>query len=418
MNPRHAPSRGLPARHTHARRRHPWLRGTAIALGAVLTFTGTGVATAYRLLQGNIDSADVEHLLGDRPEPPTPDPDDPNAGTPVNLLIMGTDSRQGNDAIAADKVAGARSDTTIVAHISADRSRVEMVSIPRDSLVDIPECRRSDGSTSAPQRRAMFNAAFELGSRTTGKFSDGAVCTQRTVEANTGVYIHHFVVVDMSGFIGMVDALGGVPMCIPHRMRSEKARLDLEPGQQTLDGFNALAFARARTGEGLGDGSDTGRISRQQELIAATARTVLSKNILTDVDQLMRFLSAATSSLTVSSGLSSLTEMAGLAYSVRGIRGSGISFMTIPYAAAPEDPARVVWTSGADEVWAKIAADEPLVEPDAEDEPGDATDDGETPTPDDEPTSDETEPSREPSKRPSPGAPATVDDLTETTVCS
>lgn len=420
---RHAPVRRLSAHHARRIQRHPWLRGTALAIGAVVTFTGTGVATAYNMLQGNIDSADVEHLLGDdRPDAPTPDPDDPNAGTPVNVLVMGTDSREGNASIASDQVAGARSDTTIVVHISADRSRVELVSIPRDSLVDIPECMRSDGSTSRAQSYAMFNGAFELGSRGTGEFSDGAACTQRTVEANTGVFIHHFVVIDMSGFVGMVDALGGVPMCIPHDMKSRKAKLDIQAGQQTLDGVTALALARARTGEGLGDGSDTGRIERQQELIAATASAVLTKNLLTDVDQLMRFLSAATSSLTVSSGLAGLTDMAGLAYSLRGVLGSGISFMTIPFGAAPDQPGRVVWTGEADDVWAKIAADEPLIEPEPEVETpapplADDTDTGtepETPVAPDDEATDPTPPA----DRPSPGAPATVDDLTQTTVCS
>ncbi len=415
MTPRHAtPAARRPALHARPSRRHPWLRGAALVTGAVLAFVGTGVATAYTHLQGNIDSADVEHLLGDdRPEPPSPDPEDPNAGTPVNILVMGTDSREGNEGIASDKVDGARSDTTIVVHVSADRTRVEMVSIPRDSLVEIPECLRSDGSTSRAQRRAMFNSAFQLGSQGTGEFSDGAACTQRTVEANTGVFIHHFVVVDMSGFVNMVDSLGGVPMCIPHDMRSRKAKLDITAGQQTLDGRTALALARARTGEGLGDGSDTGRIGRQQELIAATAQEVLAKNILTDIDKLMRFLDAATSSLTVSSGLASLTEMAGLAYSLRGVARSGIAFMTIPFGAAPDQPGRVVWTDEADDVWAKIAADQPLIEPKAPATP--TAPDGETPPPG---TSTTPPPEQEEPERPEPGAPATVEDLTGSTVCS
>src|SRR5690606_13051150 len=109
---------------------------------------GAGAATAYSRLQNNIESADVEHLLGERPPEPTPDPDDPNAGTPVNILVLGSDTREGNSGVASDDVDGQRSDTTIVMHISADRQRVELVSIPRDSLVDIPTCERSDGSSS------------------------------------------------------------------------------------------------------------------------------------------------------------------------------------------------------------------------------------------------------------------------------
>ena len=115
------------------------------------------------------------------------------------------------------------------------------------------------------------------------------------MESLTGVFIHGWVVVDFAGFINMVDALGGIPMCIEQPMRSGKAGLDLQAGQQTLDGPTALAYARARTGEGLGDGSDLGRLGRQQRLLAATATEVLSKNLLTDSGALYRVTGLAAS---------------------------------------------------------------------------------------------------------------------------
>ena len=178
----------------------------------------------------------------------------------------------GQGSYASDEVDGQRSDTTIVVHISADRSRVEMVSIPRDSLVDIPSCKRSDGSESYPQYNAMFNSAFSIGGQT-GEVSDAAACTQKTVESLTGVYVDDFVVVNMAGFVNMIDALGGVPMCIEEDIASPKAHLDLlTAGYHVLDGTTALGYARARTGTGL-NGSDTSRIGRQQELIAAVAQT-------------------------------------------------------------------------------------------------------------------------------------------------
>src|SRR5690606_28467745 len=125
-------------RHARGLHRHPVLRTAALAMTAVVAFGGSSAATAYARLQGHIESANVEHLLGERPPEATPDPDDPNSGTPVNILVLGSDSREGNSAVASDEVDGQRSDTTIVMHISADRQRVELVSIPRDSLVDIP----------------------------------------------------------------------------------------------------------------------------------------------------------------------------------------------------------------------------------------------------------------------------------------
>ncbi|WNB86305.1 LCP family protein [Cellulomonas sp. ATA003] len=337
------------------------MRGAALGLTAVLAFGATGVAAAYTRLQTNIESVDVTALLGeDRPTPTrTPDPDDPHAGQALNILLIGSDVRDGENADLGGEVEGMRSDTTIVMHVAADRSRVELVSIPRDTLVDIPACPRSDGTTSRPQA-GQFNAAFSIGSES-GEVSDAAVCTILTVEENTGVFIDDYVVIDFAGFIRMIDALGGVPMCIPNDMRSPKAGLELAAGTHVLDGTTALAFARARTGEGVGNGSDIDRLGRQQQLLAATVQTVQSKNLLTDVPELLRFLNAATSSVTASPGLASIPDLSGLAWSVRGTLGGNIAFMTIPIAAAPSDPNRVVMTPEADQVWANLSADLPAL---------------------------------------------------------
>ena len=332
---------------------------------ALLAFSVTGVATAYTKLQGNIQSADVTDLLGtDRPTAAVaPDPNDPNAGRALNILLMGSDIRDGENAAIGGAVSGARSDTTIVLHLSADRKRADLVSIPRDTLVDIPACQRSDGTSSKAQK-AQFNFAFSWGGES-GQVSDAAACAMRTVEKNTGVRLDDFVVIDFAGFTRMVDALGGVPICVPTDMVSSKAGLDLTAGQQTLDGTTALAFARARTGTGVGDGSDTSRIGRQQQLLAATVRQVQSKNLLTDVPELLRFLNAATSSITASPTLASIPNLTGLAFSLRGTPTGSITFMTIPFAAAPSDSNRVVMTGEADAIWANLAADQPIVAPTA-----------------------------------------------------
>lgn len=373
-----ASSRPRAVRHARTHGSHGVLRGIALTTTALLAFAGSGMAAAYTQLQSNIQSEDVTELLGDRPTP-TPDPDDPNAGQAVNILLMGSDVRDGANAEIGGEVEGMRSDTTIVLHISADRSRVELVSIPRDSLVDIPACARSDGSSSRAQF-GQFNAAFSIGSERTQLASDAAACTIQTVESNTGVFINHYVVIDFAGFIGMVDALGGIPMCIPNDMRSAKAGLDLAAGEQVLDGSTALAYARARTGEGLGNGSDTDRLVRQQKLLGATVRTVLSKSLLTDVPQLVQFLNAATSSVTANPELASIPAMTGLAFSLQNVSTSNITFMTIPFAAAKSDPNRVEWTSEADQIWANMAADLPLVPAEVPD-PAAPADPGATATP-------------------------------------
>ncbi|NLE71210.1 MAG: LCP family protein [Actinomycetales bacterium] len=360
VTPRHAAVRRRGPGHARRLPRHRIRRAVGLTLVAVVGFVGTGAATTYARLQNNITSADVTHLLGEfRPPPPKPDPEDPAAGTPVNILVIGSDTRAGNERFATDtSVQGERSDTTIVVHISADRSRVELVSIPRDILSPQPECLRSDGTKAGARSQAMFNEAYSRGAQN-GSETDGAACVQRTIEQLTGVYIHHFVIVDMTGFVDMVDAVGGIPMCIPEPINSPKAKLVLEAGVHEFDGVTALRFARARTGQGL-DGSDTSRIGRQQELMAATARTVLSKNLLTDVPELVRFLNAATRSLTVSSGLAGIPDMTGLAYSLRGISPDDITFMTIPNRPYPENRNRLIFDDTAALVWANIANDVPM----------------------------------------------------------
>nr|WP_247601994.1 LCP family protein [Cellulomonas denverensis] len=327
-----------------------------------MAFGISGAAALYQQFNGNIASSDVGDLVTTLPQPTKTDdsPADPNAGQPVNLLLLGSDERDGENEAIGGFADGMRSDTSIVAHISADRTRVELISIPRDSLVDIPSCTMSDGSTTRAQSNAMFNSAFSIGADNGGDIASAAACTWNTVQTNTGVPINHFVVVDFAGFTNMIDAIGGVEMCIPNDMSAPKAGLYLSAGNQRLDGTQALAFARARTGVGVGDGSDTNRLGRQQELLAAVMRELLTKNLLTDVTQLIRFLDQATASLSVDSGFSSISDMAALAYSLRGISSDNISFMTIPFAAAPSDPNRVVWTSDADTIWDNIANDRPM----------------------------------------------------------
>lgn len=368
--PRHALSkRARPLRHARRQRSRVVLRTITLTVVGVLAFVGAGAAATYARMQGNIATVNIDDLVADpQPTEPTVDPtpsatptipSDPNAGQAINILLIGSDSRDGDNAWDSGEACNC-SDTTIVLHISADRSRAELVSIPRDSLVDIPSCVMTNGETSPPQNDKMFNAAYSTGFEYGGDIASAAACTWRTVEANTGVHLTDYVVIDFTGFRRMVDTLGGVPICVPKDMKSEKADLEfLEAGWHTLDGRQALGFARARTGTGL-NGSDINRIGNQQRLLSAMANTAMEKNILTDFPQLLSFLDAVTSSLTTDM---SLMDTAGLAYNMRSIGLGNITFTTTPWAEAPQDKNRVVWTKAATELWQRIAADQPIVEP-------------------------------------------------------
>ncbi len=349
-----------PRRHSQRGRGHPVVRVMAYSLAALLGFGGVGGYIYVESLLGHITTIDNEPLLGEvRPVVPKA-PDDESKGEAINILLMGSDVRTGANAAIGGSVGGMRNDTTIVMHISADRSRIELMSIPRDSWVRIPDCTLFDGST-VKGWTTKFNVAFSNGGKD-GNPAEAAACVQKTVETLTGIYIHYYAVVDFVGFAAMIDALGGVPMCIPGRIVSGKAALNLQPGRQTLDGRTALAWARLRTAE-VGkewvEGSDLQRIERQQELLAHTAELALSKNLLTDQGQLRNFITAGADSMTTSPRLADAAFLIGLAFSLRHISPDNIVFATVPNKYTP-DYLNVTWTPAADAMFADLINDRPI----------------------------------------------------------
>lgn len=347
-------------RHARSLKNHGTLRSVALAALAVVVFGASGAAAVAQKLQSNITTVDVTGLVGPRPTRSAANPSDPNAGQPINVLVMGSDTRSGGNAAIGGADPGQRSDTAIVVHISADRSRVEMVSIPRDSLVKIPACKGTNGKSSSPRTSELFNSAYSTGWDLGGDVTSAAACAINTVQTDTGVPIDHFAVVDFSGFQSMVNAIGGVPICIPRALNDTYTGLNLAAGQQVLNGQQALQLARARHGN-IGNGGDLDRIGNQQRLISAMVNEVLSKNVLTNPTTLLSFMSAATKSLTVDSGLA-LQNLTGLAYNLRNINRDNVVFMTIPTGPAPSDSNRLVWTSAATAIWANMAADKPILQ--------------------------------------------------------
>ncbi|MEV7962813.1 LCP family protein [Oerskovia paurometabola] len=355
---------GQGERHVRSRREHRVLRVVGLVTTAVLAFGVSGATAVLVKTLGNVDQVDNKGLVApeaDRPPAPVPDPEDPLAGLPVNLVLIGSDDRSGANAAIGGAEDGMRSDTTMLLHVSADRSRVELVSVPRDLRIAIPSCTVTGGGTTRASSQATFNEAFSRGWVGGKDLASAATCTQMTVEKMSGVRTDGFLVVDFAGFQTMVDALDGVPMCIPEDMDDKESNLHLSAGTQTLTGAQALALARAR--HGLSDGSDTYRMGRQQALLAAMTKSVLSQNVLTDLPNLLQFLDAATSSLSISGGV----DLKGLAFSLRSVRPDAVTFLTIPSGPQPSNVNRVILTPAAADVWARLAADQPVVpEPEVE----------------------------------------------------
>ncbi|GEL94023.1 LCP family protein [Cellulomonas composti] len=358
------------ARHARgpSRRRRGWRVAGLVVVGA-LAFSCAAVATAAHRLRGSMEVADVDrYLAGPRPTSTTGAgapvlPSDGFGGRAVNVLVVGTDMRDGENEQIGGPVGGMHNDTTMVVHVSADRTRVSVVSIPRDSLVDIPACLRPDGTSSTAVRAHIFNDALWFGGGPTEDLASGAACVIRTVEQSTGVLIDASVVVKMDGVAAVIDELDGLDLCLPERMESPKAgHLVLDAGWNHLDGRTAIQFLRARTGKGNGLelGSDLARIARQQQMIDALGAQVRSEDLLRDPVELLRVLDAVARSLSVSPALADPRTVLGLAYSLRDL--DVIERVMVPVTEARQNRNRVVWTTAADQLWARLLADEPLTD--------------------------------------------------------
>ena len=346
-------------RHAAKRPGHPVLKGITWLVAATAGFGLVFVQTYKTQVESHITTEDIAPLLGpDRPAAALP-PADGSSGRPVNILLMGSDDRSGGNAAIGGKNSGKLNDTTLILHISADRSRIEVVSIPRDTMVKLSECERSDGSIQKAYS-GQFNESFGNGARTTGLNSDGAACTVRTVESLTDIHIDHYAVIDFVGFVNMVDAVGGVPMCIPTEYADAYSGTYLSPGPQVLNGPQSVAYVRMRKGINT-TGSDLDRIDRQQEFLKNLASKILSAQMLYRPQDVTNFVKAVADSLTVDEELGSLDYLAGLAYSLRGLDPStGIVMSTAPVETYPADHYRVQFSNKASAMWAAIIADQPI----------------------------------------------------------
>ncbi|URM95732.1 LCP family protein [Actinomadura madurae] len=304
------------------RRRRVW-RWVAVGAVAVLLVGGGGAAWLYHDLVGGIDQERVDDRLGaNRPE---------KLNKSLNILLIGSDTREGeNSEYAVPGMAGARSDTTILLHLSPNRDQAVGISFPRDSMVKIPACKKEKGGT-VPAQFGMLNAAFAFA---------GPTCTWKTLESLTGIHIDHFVQVDFAGFKRMVDALGGVEICVDKPVNDPRAELHLPAGKQTVKGDEALGYVRARYS--LGDGSDLERIERQQKFMAAVVDKATSGSVLTDPAKTYKFLKAATKSMTTDDDLD-LAGMRKLADGLKGMSAGQVRFVTVPVEGYAPDPNRVQW---------------------------------------------------------------------------
>jgi LCP family protein required for cell wall assembly len=337
--PRRATRGGSPSR--RRRRIAAW---TSVCLTAVLVAVALGAYGEYRNVVDSIHHVAITGL-GKRP---------PQYTNAVNILMIGSDSRNGANKRFGESLAGGpqRSDTVIVLHISPGRHRATVLSFPRDSMVPTYACTRI--SNSEPGQVEDLTS-FE---RINSTFANGGpACLWKTIEQQTGIRIDHFIELNFTGFIHVINDIGGVNLCLPFAVNNVNSGLHLSAGEHHVKGTEALAFWRTR--ENIGMGSDLQRIQRDQYLMASLMQGIEHSNMLASPTRIFSVVKDVADAMTTDMYPSTLLK---IAESMKDVSLSSVQFIEIPTAPYVGDPLAEVQFAepGATRLFTAIAHDRTL----------------------------------------------------------
>ncbi|PAZ16978.1 transcriptional regulator [Streptomyces sp. SA15] len=339
-----------PRHRAKGRRRKPRGKRKGVLIMAwtaagIVVLGGTGAGYLYFKLNGNIKSVDIDSALG------TDRPTKVDNGS-ENILVLGSDTRAGSNKKLGGGVddGSARSDTAMIVHVYKGHKKASVVSIPRDTIIDRPECTDTKGDTHDAADGVMFNSAYSTG---------GAACAVKTVESISGIRMDHYLEVDFSGFEKLIDELGGVKVTTTKNIDDPDSHLNLKAGPHTLTGEQALGLVRTR--HGVGDGSDLGRIQLQQAFIKALINQVKNINLFGSGTKLYDLANTATKAVTTDSDLGSVNKLMSFASGLKGISSSNMHMVTMPVQYDPADPNRViVEETKAKQVWTALENDKAI----------------------------------------------------------
>ena len=319
----------------------------ASVVGLVIALLGGG----YLYLTSTLSASGIDVFSTDGEEYQLPTAEEING--PINILLIGSDTRAGQGSTAYGNSTANLADVIILLHVTADRSNAVALSFPRDLMVPQPQCQNPDGGDPYPAKDLVqINATMNSG---------GPACVLQTIQALTGIKIPYLAMIDFKGVIAMSEVVGGVTVCVSEDINDDKTKLYLEAGEHTLQGENALAFLRTRYG--VGDGSDLSRISNQQVFLSALARKLKSENVLTNPFQMFRIGTAALENMQLSNSLTNIGVMLGMAREVNDVDLDKITFIKLPvYSMKGAYSGRVGLIEDQGQfLFDKIAKDEPLV---------------------------------------------------------
>ncbi|GAA2380744.1 LCP family protein [Nonomuraea africana] len=332
------------------RRKLSGLAWTSIALTGLMVAGSLTGYTIYRSALAGFGQND--------PDTKIRNPRPANITGALNVLIVGSDTRHGEGnarygQAAARIDSGKRTDTMILMHISPTRDKAQLISFPRDSMVQIPQCEAEKSKTVLPATRDMINSAYNRG---------GIACTITTIETLTNIRIDHNVEVDFNGFKAIVDELHGIEVCLNSPVDDKKAKLKLPRGRSTLNGEQALGYVRLRA---YGNHSDLERIKRQQLFASQVVKKITTGGVLSNPPKLIGLIQAASSSVTMDKKLANdPNKLLEIAQSARSLTASKVQFYTVPVLPDPTDPNRVIWDPvRAPKLFEAIRNDTALPEP-------------------------------------------------------
>ncbi|MBB5642824.1 LCP family protein [Cryobacterium roopkundense] len=348
------------ARHGRLKRSNPYataLKIVAIAMAVAVVSTSSVAAIVVWSFSNKVDENAIDIMVG---ETSTPARELESYENGFNILLVGIDNDEAQSAAYGERD-GTLNDVNILVHVSADHTNAVVVSIPRDLIVPHPVCTDPEtGNDFSAMAARPVNEAMSRG---------GLPCVVKTVSELTGLDIPYAGLVSFNDVVQMSDAVGGVPICLNAAIDDPAAGLDLPEGTSVVAGETALAFLRSR--KGVGDGSDLARISSQQIYLASLMRTVQGDGTLTRIPTLVNLANAAATNIKLSTSLADIDTMVSMALALKDIDLERLLFVQYPGTTGDADfPGKVMPLEAvADEMFAKLAADEPFALPGSNPEP-------------------------------------------------
>jgi LCP family protein required for cell wall assembly len=300
----------------------------AVAIAGLVT---AGALTAYAAFR------EVFHQIGQVPvtglgeRPPTYD-------NSLNILMIGSDSTEGQDAEFRARITGQRPDTILVLHLAPGLGRAILLSIPGDSVVPVLSCPRAPGApgqTARPGRIEQIDAPIAFG---------GPGCLWKTVEHATHIRLDHFIELNFTGFERVVNDLGGIDICLPHPVNDARSRLYLSSGLHHVSGATALGLER---------------IQGDQFLVASVVQEVKRSDLYGDPIKVYKVATDIASSLTTDSGLTQ-SALTSLTNALQTMNLAAVQFVQVPVVVYPPKPNWVEWGPAAGSLFSSIAHDRKL----------------------------------------------------------